>query len=136
MIIALSPTTWSRIYQTFSAGKGTLFSINVNYKLMRGLTTSDSPADYAQITHKIQVAGFDNYHSQQVNPHQFYGILGNPGDSLITSEVYDPDYNSTDVQNYQHTYAPVPASDQKTFCLAFPPGNGTVVILGVAVTSN
>jgi hypothetical protein len=134
--IKLDPAAWTRVYQTFHSGNGTQFSINVNYQLSPGMHASDDPADYAQITQKINLVGFDNYHSQNVNPHQFYGTLGNPGDSVVSSEVYDPNYNTTDVQNYQHTYPAVPASEQKIFCLAFPPGNGTVTLLGIAVTSN
>ena len=134
--IRLDPAAWTRVYQTFPSASGTQFSIQVNYRLSPGMYTSDDPANYADITQKINLAGFERYHSQAVKPHQFYGTLGNPSDALISSEVYDPNFSTTDVQNYQHTYPPVPASAQKIFCLAFPPGNGTVTLLGIAVTSN
>jgi hypothetical protein len=134
--IRLDPAAWTRVYQTFPSGNSTQFSINVNYKLSPSIYTSDDSANYADITQKINLAGFERYHSQTVKPHQFYGTLGNPSDTVISSEVYDPNFNTTDVQNYQHTYPPIPASPQKIFCLAFPPGNGTVTLLGIAVTSN
>jgi hypothetical protein len=134
--IRLDPVAWTRVYQTFPSGSGTQFSIQVNYKLSPGMYTSDDPANCADITQKINLVGFEHYHSQTVKPHQFYGTLGNPSDTFISSEVYDPDFSTADVQNYQHTYPPIPASPQKIFCLAFPPGNGTVTLLGIAVTSN
>jgi hypothetical protein len=134
--VRLDPAAWTRVYQTFRSGAGTQFSIQVNYKLSPSMYTSDDPANCADITQKIQLDGFERYHSQTVKPHQFYGTLGNPSDTLISSEVYDPNFTTTDVQNYQHTYPPIPASPQKIFCLAFPPGNGTVTLLGIAVTSN
>jgi hypothetical protein len=48
---------------------------------------------------KIQLDGFERYHSQTVEPHQFYGTLGNPSDTLISSEVYDPDFNTTELES-------------------------------------
>ena len=88
--VRLNPTAWTRVYQTFRSNSGTQFSIQVNYKLSPGMYTSDDPANCADITQKIQLDGFERYHSQTVKPHQFYGTLGNPSDALISSEVYDP----------------------------------------------
>jgi hypothetical protein len=136
LIVTLNPASWTRIYQTFPTHNGTLYSIFVTYKLSPDVTLSKNAADYVVIGHQIQVPGFERFGSITSPPCVFYGTIGDTNSTSVDMEVYSPKLGSSEVQTYQHTYPPIPVSGIKTFALAYPPGTGTVVILGVAVTSN
>jgi hypothetical protein len=134
LVVTLNPSAWTRIYQTFTAGPGTRYSIVVNYRLSSYIFLSKNPADYTGINKQIQISGFENFGSFNSAPGQFYGTVGDPASAGVALEVYSPRLGSSDVQTYQHSYPPVPVSETKIFGLAFPPGSGSVVILGAAVT--
>ncbi len=134
LVVTLNPSSWTRVYQTF-ADQGTLNSIEITYKLSPGLTVSRNPADYTNISDRLQISGFERFGSIGVSPGQFYGTIGDPNGTLLAMEVYSPHLTSTDVQDYQHDYPAVPASGNTTFALAFPPGTGTVTLLTAYVTS-
>jgi hypothetical protein len=134
--VTLSANSWTRIYQTFPSDKGTRFSIVVTYRLSPKIALSKDPADYTEISKRLQIPDFDQYGSIAVQPGEFYGTVGDPTSTSIAMEVFSPNLGTTDVQTYQHSYPPIPPGGNKTFALAFPPGSGTVVILSVAVTSN
>lgn len=136
LIVSLKPTSWTRIFQSFPADKGTRYSIVVSYRLSPNITLSKDPADYTEISKRIQIPGFENFGSMFIPPGQFYGTVGDPSSTSIAMEVFSPKHGSGDVQTYQHTYPPIPAFGNKTVALAFPPGTGTVVILSVVVTSS
>jgi hypothetical protein len=136
LIVTLNPSSWTRIYQTFASGNSTHYSIVVTYKLSPNISLSKNAADYADISKKIQIPGFENFGSLAMQPGDFYGTIGDPTSTSISMELFVPPVGSSQVQTYQHTYPPVPISPTKTFALAFPPGTGTVVILSVDVTSN
>jgi len=134
LVVRLSPSSWTRVYQTFP-DQGTQHSIEVTYKLSPGLTASQNPADYADISDRVQLSGYEHFQSMAISPGQFYGTVGDPN-NMISEEVYSPRYGTTDVQDYQHDYPPIPASASKIFALAFPPGTGTVTLLTAYVTSH
>jgi hypothetical protein len=136
LIVTLNPTAWTRIFQPFPSDKGTRFSVVVTYKVSPNLTMSKDAADYAEISKKIQIPGFENFGSIVIQPGEFYGTVGDPNSTSMAMEVFAPQLGTSDVQTYQHTYPPIPALGNKTVALAFPPGTGTIVILSVAVTSN
>ncbi len=134
LIVALDPSSWTRIFQSFSADAGTVFSIKVTYRIAPGTTLSTAPADYASISQRIGISGFDAFGSMPVPTGDFYGTVGDPSSNLIAMEVFTPQMGSNAIQTYQHTYPPIPAGGTKTFALAFPPGSGRVEILTVNVT--
>lgn len=134
LIVALDPNSWTRVYQSFSADQGTAYSINVTYRIAPGTTLSATPADYADISKRIDISGFDTYGSISVPTGDFYGTVGDPSSNMIAMEVFTPNLASNAVQTYQHSYPPIPAGGTKTFALAFPPGSGRVDILTVNVT--
>ena len=135
LVVTLNPSAWTRVYQTFPSDQGVLYSIEVTYRFSPGLTVSQNPADYADISHRLQLPGFENYESMTIPPNNFYGTIGDPASNRITSEIYAPEFNTTKVQDYQHTYATIPPNGNKTFALAFPPGTGTVTLLTAYVKS-
>jgi hypothetical protein len=134
LIVPLNPASWTRIFQSFTADKSTQSSIVVTYKLSPDIALSKDPLDYAKISSRLQIPGFENFGSIDVHPGQFYGTIGDPSSTTIAMEVFTPKLGSSDVQIYQHAYPPIPPFGDKTFALAFPPGTGTVVILSVTVT--
>jgi hypothetical protein len=133
--VTLSPSAWTRVYQTFPGNSGTRHSIEVTYRLSPGLTVSRNAADYANMGKSIRVSGFENYGAIAFPPGNFYGTIGDPNAATICCEVYAPQFGSTDVQDYQHTYPAIPPNGNNTFALAFPPGTGTVTLLTAYVTS-
>jgi hypothetical protein len=136
LIVTLQSTSWTRIFQSFPSDKGTRYSIVVTYKLSPNLALSKNAADYAEISKRIQIPGFEDFGSMAIQPGQFYGTVGDPSSTTLAMEVFQPQLGSSEVQTYQHTYPPIPPLGNKTVALAFPPGTGMVVILSVAVTSN
>jgi hypothetical protein len=134
LIVPLNPASWTRIYQAFASGNATEYSIVVTYKLSPNISLSKNADDYAGITKKIQITGFENFGSLSMQPGDFYGTIGDPTSNSMSMERFVPQVGSSQVQTYQHTYPPVPVSPTKTFALAFPPGSGSVIILSVAVT--
>jgi hypothetical protein len=135
-MVTLNPASWTRIYQTFPSDKGTGYSIEVTYRVSPNLTLSKDPADYTEISKRIDIPGFERFGSIGIQPGEFYGTIGDPSSTTMAMEVFSPQLGSSDVQDYQHTYPSVPAFGSKTFALAFPPGSGTVAILTVYVKSN
>jgi hypothetical protein len=133
LILTLNPSAWTRIYQTFSSTVGANYSITVTYRFAPGIAPSTTAADYADISKKLNVPGFDTYSSLSLAPGDFYGTIGDPDKNRIAMELYRPDLKSTAVQTYQHSYPVVPPSTSSTFILAFPPGQGMVEILSAAV---
>jgi hypothetical protein len=133
--VRLNPSSWTRVYQTFSEDQGTRYSIEVTYRLSPGLTLSPNPADYTNISEHLQIPGFERFDSMRISPGNFYGTVGDPSSNLIAMEVFLPRLGSTDVQDYQHDYPAIPAFGNKTFALAFPPGTGTITLLTAYVTS-
>jgi hypothetical protein len=134
LVVRLNPTSWTRIYQNFS-DQGTQNSIEVTYRLSPGLTPSRDPADYTDISKRLQIPGFERYDSMAISPGQFYGTTGDPGSDHIACEVFSPQLGSTEVQDYQHDYPATVASATTTFVLAFPPGTGSVTLLTAFVTN-
>jgi hypothetical protein len=133
--VKLNPSAWTRVYQTFAGDQRTLYSIEVTYRFSPGLAVSQNPSDYAEISKRLQIPGFERYGSIGISPGEFYGTIGDPTSKSITCEVYSPQYGSTAVQDYQHTYAAIPPNGNNTFALAFPPGTGTVTLQTVYVMS-
>jgi hypothetical protein len=133
--VKLNPSAWTRVYQTFAGDQRTSYSIEVTYRLSPGLTVSQNPSDYTGINKRLQIPGFENYGSMNGSPGNFYGTIGDPTSASMSMEVFSPQFGSTDVQDYQHTYPPIPANGNDTFALAFPPGTGTVTLLTVYVMS-
>jgi hypothetical protein len=134
VVVKLNSTAWTRVYQTFSSTTGANYSITVTYRFAPGIAPSDLASDYADISKKLGVPGFDTYSSLSLTPGDFYGTIGDPNKNLIAMELYRPNLKSTNVQTYQHSYPRVPPSPNSTFILAFPPGQGMVEILSAAVT--
>jgi hypothetical protein len=135
LAVRLNPSSWTRVYQAFSGDAGTIYSIEVTYRLSPGLTLSQDPADYANISERLEISGFEKFSSEGIPPGNFYGTIGDPNSTTISCEFFAPQLGSTDVQDYQHTYPPIPANGNNTFALAFPPGNGTVTLLTAYVIS-
>jgi len=136
LVVTLSPTAWTRVFQTFASDAGTLYSIEVTYQLSPGLTFSQDPADYTDISKRLQIDGFENFHSMPIAPGNCYGTIGDPTSGRIACEVFAPQLRSTQVEDYQHSYPSIPPNGSKTFALAFPPGTGTITLLTAYVTSH
>jgi len=136
LVVTLNPTAWTRVYQTFASDAGTLYSIEVTYKLSPDLSLSKDPADYTDISKRLQIDGFENYRSLAIPPGYCYGTLGDPNSNRIAMEIFGPLPRSTDVQDYQHSYPSIPPGGSKTFALAFPPGTGTITLLTAYAASH
>lgn len=136
LAVTLNPSSWTRVYQSFMGDQGAQYSIEVTYSLSPGLTLSPNPADYTGISDRLQIDGFENYKSIAMPPGSFYGTVGDPDGSIIAMEYYTPRQGTTEIQDYHHTYPPIPNFQNKTFVLAFPPGTGKVTLLTVYVKSN
>ena len=135
LVVILDPSSWTRVYQTFSGDQRVQYSIEITYKLSPGLTVSKNPADYTDINKRVGIAGYETFNPFNGSPGDFFGTIGDPTSRSVAYEYYQSQFGSTDVQDYQHAYPPVPPNGNMTFGLAFPPGTGAVTLLTAYVTS-
>ena len=135
MVVLLKPDSWTKIFQQFQGDKGTVYSITVTYRVSLDLVPSENPADYADVNKRIGLDGYENFGHMNLPPGHFFGTIGDATSTRVAWEVYVPQFLSSDVQTYQHTYPAISANRNNVAALGFPPGKGSVNILSVAVTS-
>ena len=135
LVVILNPQAWTKIYQAFTGDKGTLYSIDVTYRVSQDLTLSQRASDYAAVNKHIGLAGYENFGEFNLPVGQFLGTIGDSNSTKVAYEVYVPQFKSTDVQTYHHTYPAIAANGNNIAALGFPPGKGSVNILSVSVTS-
>ena len=129
LVVTLDPSAWTRVYQVFSGDQRVQYSIEITYKLSPGITLSNNPADYTAINKRFGLDGYENYGVMTCSPGNFFGTVGDPTSASVSFEYFQPRMGTTDVQDYQHTYPPVPPNGNMVFGLAFPPGTGSVTLL-------
>lgn len=135
LVVMLNPQSWTKIFQEFKGDKGTIYSINVTYRVSPDLALSQKAADYVDVNKHIGLTGYENFGHWNLPVGQFFGTIGDSSSPRVAYEVYAPKLGSSEIQTYQHTYPAVSADGNNVAALVFPPGTGSVNILSVSVTS-
>jgi len=136
LIIQLDPSKWKYISQTFSS-KDSPLQCSFTYQLSHGCTfPGDANADVTQV----------------LTPADLLRMTGKAGNSIglkygsVLLVVLDPEahlnthykiklvLDSTDAQTVTNVFPQVSPNTDKAVYLFFPPGNGTITLLHMAMT--
>jgi hypothetical protein len=126
--ITLQNGNWTKIVQDFrSQGMGG--ELTIKYRLSPGLTFSKTEEDYTNVTDKIHYSDWKDF----TTPVKRWVVLVSDIDK--GRGRYYVVHPSLDTKRPQQVKAKVTTKDDddETITIAFPPGNGTVVILGVSL---
>jgi hypothetical protein len=129
IIIVLKHTAWTKIAQDFKINAANAV-LTITYQLSPELTFSDKPEDYTGVPAQLGW-GWKPFN-------------GPAGDWMIDVTAEDGIHGTHNFvkavlgtgkpQTYRAQFKGLAPGDGQTLTLAFPPGDGTVVILNVSVT--
>ena len=130
LLLKLDGHDWVKITQDFRplAASGVL---TISYRLSDGLAFSTDFDDYKNIPHQI---GYDNFQSFDLLAGQWIMTVFESADTRLKYYTMKPKA-TTDPQSLKIPIEGLVVRDDKTICLAFPPGKGTVTILHVGLES-
>jgi hypothetical protein len=137
IIIELKPNSWSRISQDFNGAQGTHYALHITYKVSPGTTLSNRADDYTNIASLIRFEGYENYGFLSIEPGHIWIMVKDFEESGGGyQERFAPNLGTTEIQKIDDPGLPMAPSGRKITTVAFPPGNGTFVILSVSITSS
>jgi hypothetical protein len=131
LVIKLSRRDWTRVSQDFRPlnANGVL---TVVYKFSDNLAFSTDPDDYKNVPQKMNFGAFKPFDIK----------AGNWIALFIETARFEMDYYnitplaSSDTQTYKGDISGLVPRVDKTICLAFPPGVGTITLLHVGLSGN
>ena len=128
LVINLSQTNWTKVYQDFT-GVGNKLTIKVDYQLSADASFSTNGKDYDNVSHAI---GYNAWKPFHIPVGTWVLMMSDFGPDKGRYYTITPKFGSTETQSF--TVNP-PGKDQekKTLTLAFPPGTGTVTLLKISV---
>lgn len=127
MIIPLKSSQWLKECQDFK-GKSANGILKITYVLSPGLKFSDKPEDYKNMPDKI---GWDAWLAFDSPPSAWIVFISEMEQRHGEYYVIQPDLNSTKDQTYQARVTGMTPWSSKTIALAFPPGDGKIVIKNI-----
>jgi hypothetical protein len=131
MIFPLKSEQWLKAFQDFT-GHGQDAVLKISYILSPNLTFSSKPEDYQNMPDKI---GWDGWKAFNTPPNSWVVFISELVDRHGTYSIIKPIMGSTKEQTCEvSVHSDTPLS-RKTIALAFPPGNGTVVIHSIEIDS-
>ena len=136
LIIELSSTSWTKLYQRISGDKNSNYVLKMTYALSPGISLSTIPADYLNIIAHTHILEWEGFQPINLSPGQFFDTVKDTSDDKGFYEKYSPHLSSTADQIYEHDVPPLPPSVGKIVAVAFPPGKGFVFIKSISVTSH
>jgi hypothetical protein len=131
LIIPLRPGSWTKVAQDFK-GKVSDGILTITFKVSKDFAFSTKPEDYVNMTDKI---GYDGWKALNSPPGSWMLLLTDFGSHKGFTAPIAPKPGIGDVQTWRAGIKGMTPFENKTITLAFPPGNGTLVVLGVSLTS-
>lgn len=128
LLLKLSRRDWTRVTQDFRP-LGSSGTLTVVYKFSDGLTFSTDTRDYVNVP---ALMNFGSFKSFNIKPGTWIALF-------IESARMEMDYYKvtpqpgTGTQTYKGNVDNLVPREDKTICLAFPPGTGTVTLLHVGL---
>lgn len=128
LLLKLSRRDWTRVTQDFRP-LGSSGTLTVVYKLSDDLTFSTDTNDYVNVP---ALMNFNSFKSFNIRPGTWIALF-------IESARTEMDYynvtpkSGSDTQTYKGRIFNLVPREDKTICLAFPPGTGTVTLLHVGL---
>ncbi len=136
LIIQLKPDRWTKVVQDFKGNKDTHYLLLVTYKFAPDVTFSSKPEDYANIPDHVRFEGSESWSPFEIPTGQFFVTVDDIDDTKGYWEKVTPKFGSTETQKYNDPGLPMSPDSNKMVTVAFPPGKGTIVLLGISVTSS
>jgi hypothetical protein len=124
MIIPLKNSQWIKECQDFK-GKGENSVLKITYVLSPDLKFTSRPEDYQNMPDKI---GWDAWKAFDSPPNSWIVFISELEQRHGEYFVIQPDLTSTKEQTFNARVQGMTPLSAKTIALAFPPGNGTIVI--------
>jgi len=132
LIIPLRHRDWDKIIQDFK-GKNASGVLTITYMVSPGLTFSTKPDDYANVPDQIHS---DGWQGVATPPGDWVVFIADFGSERYTYYEIKPKLDSSAPQTCQLPVSRLTPHEDKTITLAFPPGDGKVVILNISLTDN
>ena len=129
MIIPLSGAMWKKVVQDFK-GKSANGVLTITYKVSPDFAFSDKPDDYKNMPDKIH---YDAWLAFDSDPQSFVIFFSDLESRHGKIFYVHPTVGSDEVQTMKVALRDITPFTQKTITLAFPPGKGAIVILGVDI---
>lgn len=136
LIIQLKPHRWTKITQEFKGDKGTYYSLAVTYKVSPDTTLSNKADDYTNAGNGFDFEGSEIWVPQSIESGRFWWTVHDLDDDGGYQETCSPKLGSSEPQTIQDHGRTMTPFTRKMIFIAFPPGNGIVVLLNVSVTSS
>ncbi len=129
LLLKLSSRDWVKVTQDFRplAAAGTL---TVVYELSDGLTFSTDFDDYKNIPAKIDYANFQSF---DILAGKWIMTIFESADTQLKYYAITPK-TGTQLQTFKTRIEGLVVRDDKTICIAFPPGRGTVTLHHVGLS--
>ena len=131
LIMPLRPGSWTKVAQDFK-GKVSDGILTITYKVSPDFAFSTKPEDYQNMPDKI---GYDAWRAFDTPPGKWIIFLSDFGSNHGTYYELDAKAGSDAVQTYRARIKGMTPFENKTITLAFPPGNGTLVVLSVSMNN-
>jgi hypothetical protein len=133
LIIPLKPHAWTRVFQEFKT-RNTSFTLNITYKLSPGASFSTVDEDYLNVPHSIDFDGWAAFDGKRGS---WMTMVSNIARYQMFNNNVTPKFGATDQDpvaddSIDNLGGP---DDEKTVCLAFPPGTGAVILLNVSLNT-
>jgi len=129
LIIPLRGHTWTKIVQEFKTRNSSL-TLNITYKLAPNTTFSTVSEDYVNVPHSI---GFDAWPPFNGKKGSWMTMVSDFSKATLFYSNITPKPGSTDQQTESEPIVSLIPENEKTICLAFPPGTGAVILLHVSL---
>lgn len=131
LIIPLARSHWKKVAQDFK-GKLSKVVVTITYMVSPDLTFSTRPDDYVNMPGQISYNGWAPFTTATGS---WVLLVSDFGSSTVIYTTIKPDLGSSKVQTIRDGFEGLTPKEDKTITLAFPPGTGTIVILGISMTN-
>ena len=129
LIIPLRSHTWTKIVQDFRTDSSSV-TLHITYKLSSDATFSTLDDDYVNVPHSIDFDAWAPFNGKKGG---WMTMVSDFTKARIFYNNVMPKPGSTDEQTVTETINSLIPEDDKTICLAFPPGTGAVILLHVSL---
>jgi len=128
LIIPLKAHEWTKIVQEFKTNNSSLI-LNITFKMAPNTVFSTKDEDYTNVPHSI---GFDAWLPFNGKRGGWMTMVSDFTKMRIFYDTIIPKPGN-DQETYDETINSLVPEDEKTVCLAFPPGTGAVILLHVSM---
>jgi hypothetical protein len=128
LIINLKDRSWTKATQQFSVKKEASLVMKIVYKMSSDIAFSNDPDEYKNVPNHID---FNRWLPFDIHKGDWMIMLSDLDNNDGRYFVVTPNSSATE-QTFSGPFK-FTAGNNKTICLAFPPGSGTVTILHTSV---